>query len=83
MKTLMRRPRKLVALLCLALIAFAAFAPAVAGGDVLSFLMPVWLEFQPEVAVTLAPVDSVPAFEQPVSLRSLVAFRGPPAVPSA
>ena len=77
------RPRRLFALLCIALIAFAALAPAVAGGDVLSFLMPVWLEFQPEVAVTLAPVDPVPALEQPVALRSIAAFRAPPALPSA
>ncbi len=78
-----RRPRRLFALLCIALIAFAALAPAVAGGDALSFLMPVWLEFQPEVAVTLAPVDPVRALEQPVALRSVAAFRGPPALPSA
>ncbi len=79
----MRRPRKIFALLCIALIAFAAVVPAAATGGVLAFLMPVWLEFQPDVVVTLAPSDSIPAPEQPVSLRSLAPFRAPPAVPSA
>ena len=79
----MRSPRTLLALLCIALIAFAAVAPIAATGGVLAFLMPVWLEFQPDVVVILAPVDSTPAPEQPVSLRALAAFRGPPAVSCA
>lgn len=79
----MRSPRTLLALLCIALIAFAAVAPIAATGGVLAFLMPVWLEFQPDVVVTLAPADSTPAPEQPVSLRALAAFRGPPAVSCA
>jgi hypothetical protein len=75
----MRTGRTLLALLCVALIAFAAVVPAHAAGDVLACLMPVWLEFQPDLVV-VAFFDSTPSPEQPVSRRALAAFRGPPAV---
>jgi hypothetical protein len=78
----MRCPRKILALLCVVLIALAAFVPAAAPGDVLAFLMPVWLEFQPELVV-VAPLDSTASPEQPVSLQSLGASRAPPAALSA
>ena len=74
----MRRPRKILTLLCIALIAFAVFVPAAADGDLLAFLMPVWLEFQPELVV-VAPLDSTSSSEQLVSLRSLGVSRAPPA----
>lgn len=74
----MRRSRKILALLCVILIALAAVVPAAAGGDVLAFLMPVWLEFQPELVV-VASLDSTASPEQPVSLQSLGASRAPPA----
>ena len=78
----MRRPRKFLALLCVALIALAAFVPAAAGGDVLAFLMPVWLGLQPELIV-VASLDATSSPEQPVSLRSPGASRAPPAALSA
>jgi hypothetical protein len=78
----MRRPRKILALLCVVLIALTAFVPAAAAGDVLAFLMPVWLEFQPELVV-VASLDSTASPEQPVSLQSLGASRAPPAALSA
>jgi hypothetical protein len=74
----MRRQRKLFALLCIALIALAAVVPAAAGGGILAFLMPVWLEFQPELVV-VASLDSTASPEQPVPLQSLFASRAPPA----
>ena len=74
----MRRSRKILALLCVVLIALAAFVPAAAAGDVLAFLMPVWLEFQPELVV-VASLDATASPEQPVSLQSLGASRAPPA----
>lgn len=74
----MRRPRTLFALLCVVLIALAAVVPAAAGGDVLAFLMPVWLEFQPELVV-VASLDPTASPEQPVPLQSLGASRAPPA----
>ena len=73
----MRRQRKLLALLCVALIALAACVPAAGSGDVLAFLMPVWLEFQPELVV-VASLDPTSSLEQPVSLQSLGASRAPP-----
>jgi hypothetical protein len=74
----MRRSRKILALLCVILIALAAVVPAAAGGDVLAFLMPVWLVFQPELVV-VASLDSTASPEQPVPLQSLGASRAPPA----
>jgi hypothetical protein len=74
----MRRWRKFLALVGIAIIALAAVVPTSASGDALAFLTPVWLEFQPDVAIVLAPADSIPAADQPVSLRSLAAFRAPP-----
>jgi hypothetical protein len=75
----MRSGRTLLALLCVAIIALAVVVPVDAAGDVLAFLMPVWLEFQPDLVV-VAFFDSTPSPEQPVSRRALAAFRGPPAV---
>ena len=74
----MRRCRKILALLCIALIALAVFVPAADGGDLLAFLMPVWLMFQPEFVV-VASLDSTTSPERPISLRSLGASRAPPA----
>ncbi len=79
----MRCRRKLFAVVLIAIFAFAVATPGGAAADLLAFLAPVWLEFQPDVQVIVAPVDSIPASEQPFALRSLAAFRGPPAVPSA
>jgi hypothetical protein len=79
----MRRWRKFLALVCIAIVALAPFVPADGAGDVLAFLMPVWLEFQPDVVGIVAQIDSTPALERPVSLRSLAAFRGPPSLLSA
>lgn len=79
----MRHHRKFFALLCVALLALAAVVPADGAGDVLEFLAPVWLEFQPDLRIVLAPVDPIPAAEQPLSLRSLAAFRAPPPALSA
>jgi hypothetical protein len=75
----MRRWRTLLALICIAALAFAVAVPGGGAGDLLAFLMPVWLEFQPDVRVTLAHADALSAPEQPVSLRSVASFRAPPA----
>jgi hypothetical protein len=74
----MRCRRRIVAVVLIAVFAFAVAIPA-GGGDVLAFLMPVWLEFQPDVPVVVTAPDSLPAAEQPLSLRSVASFRGPPA----
>lgn len=79
----MRGWRKALALVCVAIIALAAVVPADGAGDVLAFLMPVWLEFQPDVSVVIVRIDSIPRAEQPASLLSLAPFRGPPAALAA
>lgn len=72
------RRRRILAIVLIAVFAFAVVVPA-DGGDVLAFLMPVWLEFQPDVPVVVAAPDSLPGAEQPLSLRSVASFRAPPA----
>ena len=77
----LRRHRKLLALLCVAILVFAVFAPSAAGHDTLAFLTPVWLIFQPALTV-VSTLESTSSREQPVSLLSLGASRAPPAAPS-
>ena len=75
----MRRWRKPLAWLGVAIIALTVCLHAAGADDVLAFLMPVWLEFQPALLV-VASLEATSSSEQPVALNSLTAFRGPPAV---
>lgn len=79
----MRRWRTILALLCVAVIAAGVLIPADGSHDLLAFLAPVWLEFQPDTEMVVARVDSTGPAEQLVALGSLPAFRGPPASVSA
>jgi hypothetical protein len=72
------RRRRILAIVLIAVFAFAVAVPG-GGGDVLAFLTPVWLEFQPDVPAVVAAPASLPAAEQPLSLRSVPSFRAPPA----
>jgi hypothetical protein len=74
----MRRWRKLVALVAIAVIAAGLFASVGGSDGVLACLVPVWLEFQPDLVV-VARVEAVQPAERPVAFRSLTALRGPPA----
>ena len=74
----MRGRRKTVAVLCIALVVFAAFVPGAASHLVCAILTPLWLVV-PAVAVTLIQRRALRCDEQPVSLLSLVLSRAPPA----
>ena len=79
----MRRWRTLLALLCIAVIAAGVFVTADGSHDLLTFLAPVWQEFQPEDVVVAVELDSTAPAEQLVALRSLAPSRGPPPSVSA
>jgi hypothetical protein len=74
----MRRTRKSVAVLCIALVVFAAFVPAAAQNLVIEILVPLWLVVPP-AAVGLIARTATRCEEQPVALLSLVLSRAPPA----
>jgi hypothetical protein len=73
----MRPRRKALAVLCVALVIFAAFGPALAGPHALAFLVPLWYEFQPDLAVVVCP-DAGQFDEQPQPLLFVAASRAPP-----
>lgn len=79
----MRRWRTFLALLCIAVIAAGVFVTADGSHDLLTFLAPVWQEFQPEDVVVAVELGSTAPAEQLVALRSLAPFRGPPPSVSA
>ena len=71
------RTRKTVAVLCIAVVVFAAFLPVVSANLPPVVLTALWLVI-PTVAVTVIRRDAVTCDEQPVSLLSLVLSRAPP-----
>jgi hypothetical protein len=71
------RTRKSVAVLCIALVVFAAFMPAAASNLVCAILVPLWLVV-PAVAATIIRRRAFRCDDQPVSLFSLTLFRAPP-----
>jgi hypothetical protein len=72
----LRGQRSLV-LLALGLVALAAFLPAAAASLAAAVLVPLWLPIPPAVVGLLRRKSSA-AREQPASLLSLAAPRGPP-----
>ena len=74
----MRGKRKTVAVLCIALVVFAAFVPGDVSHLVYATLTPLWLVV-PAVALTVIQRRAFRCDEQPVSLLSLVLSRAPPA----
>jgi hypothetical protein len=73
----MSRQRKTVAVLCIALVVFAAFLPGGAPEIVWTALTPLWLVV-PAVDVTLIARTASRCDDQPTSLLSLVLLRAPP-----
>ena len=71
------RTRKTVAVLCIAVVVFAAFLPVVSANLPPVVLTALWLVI-PTVAVTVIRRDAVTCDEQPVPLLSLVPSRAPP-----
>ena len=71
------RTRKTVAVLCVAVVVFAAFLPAVAANLPPVTLTALWLVI-PRVAVVVLRRQAIRCDEQPVSLLSLVPSRAPP-----
>ena len=72
------RTRKAVAIVCIALVVFAAFVPGVASNLVAAILTPLWLVI-PAGVVTVIRRSATRCDAQPVALLSLVLFRAPPA----
>jgi hypothetical protein len=75
----MLRTRKAVAVVCIALVVFAAFVPALASTLGAAVLVPLWLVL-PAVVVTVVRREAFRCDEQPVSLLAVLASRAPPAV---
>jgi len=75
----MPRTRKTVAVLCIALVVFAAFVPAVASALGSAVLVALWLVL-PAVAITVLRREAFRCDEQPVSLLAVLDSRAPPAV---
>ena len=73
------RTRKTVAVLCIAVVVFAAFLPALAVNLPPVILTALWLVI-PAVAVVVIRRQAVRCDEQPVSLLSLVLSRAPPSL---
>lgn len=73
----MLRARKAIVILCIAVVIFAAFVPRVAA-SLAAAVTPPWLLF-PAVVVRVLRPRLVRDSEQPLSLRSLVHSRAPPA----
>ena len=71
------RTRKTVAVLCIAVVVFAAFSPVVSANLPPVVLTALWLVI-PTVAITVIRRHAVTCDEQPVSLLSLVLSRAPP-----
>ena len=76
----MRRQRKTVAVLCIALVVFSAFLPAGLSDVAWATLVPLWLVV-PAADVTAIALDASRSEERPASLLSLTLFRAPPSLP--
>jgi hypothetical protein len=77
----MRRQRKTVAVLCIALVLFSAFLPAGLSDVVWVRLTPLWLVV-PAVDVTVIARDASRSDERTAALLSLTLLRAPPVPPS-
>ena len=75
----MLRTRKAVAVVCIALVVFAAFVPALASTLGVAVLVPLWIVL-PAVVVTVVRREAFRCDEQPVSLLAVLASRAPPAL---
>jgi hypothetical protein len=75
----MTRTRKAVAVVCIALVVFATFVPALASTLGSVVLVPLWLVL-PAVVATVVRREAFRCDEQPVSLLAVLASRAPPAV---
>jgi hypothetical protein len=75
----MPRTRKAVAILCVALVVFAAFVPGAAATLVFETLAPLWLVV-PAVAVTVVRRRAARCDVQLASLLSLGLLRAPPRI---
>ena len=75
----MLRTRKAIAVVCIALVVFAAFVPALATTLGAALLVPLWLVL-PAVVVTVVRREAFRCDEQPVSLLAVLASRAPPAL---
>jgi hypothetical protein len=75
----MLRTRKSIAVVCIALVVFAAFVPALAATLDAAILVPLWLVL-PAVVVTVVRREAFRCDEQPVSLLAVLASRAPPAL---
>jgi hypothetical protein len=71
------RVRKAFAVLCIAIVVVAVFAPALASSLGSAILVPLWLVV-PAVAVTVIRRDALRSDEQPVSLLAVLDSRAPP-----
>lgn len=75
----MLRTRKAIAVVCIALVVFAAFVPALASTLGAAVLVPLWLVL-PAVVVTVVRREALRCDEQPVSLLAVLGSRAPPAL---
>ena len=73
------RARQAVAVVCIALIVFAAFVPALASTLGSVVLVPLWIVLL-AVVVTIVRREAFRCDEQPVSLLAVLASRAPPAL---
>jgi hypothetical protein len=73
------RTRKAIAVLCIALVVFAAFVPAASN---LVFVLTSFGFVVLAIGVTVIRREASRCDAQPVALVSLVLFRGPPAQPA-
>jgi hypothetical protein len=71
----------MAAVLCIFVVVFAAFLPAVSANLAPVILTALWL-IVPAVAVIVVRREAVRCDEQPVSLLSLVLSRAPPSTPA-
>ena len=69
--------RKTAAVLCIALVVFAAFVPAMAAALGSVVLVPLWIVL-PAALVTLVRYEAFRCDEQPISLLAILASRAPP-----
>jgi hypothetical protein len=75
----MHRSRKLIALLCIGLVLFAAFTPGIVAHSVAIILDPVWAVFVPHTRAPVYP-RFVRVDEQTRALLSTLFSRPPPAL---
>ena len=71
------RTRKVLAILCVGILVFAAFVPSAVPGLLSALLVPLWL-IVPAVVATLVRRRAARHDDQPVSLLCLALFRAPP-----